>query len=163
MRNLDTMMRVLADDSQSEFSEDSLLGRLLPCAYGDEIPGRPHPGFLRLVAFGEEMSDGQSAGWIWEVVPGAVLEVSGSAGQVLRARVRRNFNGQQAQFVWMGEAVVAADGLARLRVPWSTEDEESGEAAAPLLRWTIGQRKGSAEVALQAVLSGGACTTIRDD
>ncbi len=162
MRNLDTMMRVLADDSRSEFSEDSLLGRLLPCAYGDEVPGRPHPGFLRLVAFGEEMSDGQSAGWIWETVPGAVLEVSGSAGQVLRARVRRNFNGQQAQFVWMGEAVVAADGLARLRVPWSTEDEESGEAAAPL-RWVIGQRKGSAEVALQAVLGGGACTSIRDD
>jgi asparagine N-glycosylation enzyme membrane subunit Stt3 len=162
MRNLDTMTRVLADDPRWGFSEDCLVARLLPCAYGDEVPGRPHPGFLRLVAFGEPLSDGKSAGWIWEAVPGAVLEVSGSAGHVLRARVRRNFNGQQTQFVWMGEALVGADGLARLRVPWSTEDEESGEAAAPL-RWTMGQRKGVAEVTLQAVLSGGGCTPIRDD
>jgi hypothetical protein len=162
MRNLDTMTRVLADDPRWGFSEDCLVARLLPCAYGDEVPGRPHPDFLRLVAFGEPLSDGKSAGWIWEAVPGAVLEVSGSAGQVLRARVRRNFNGQQTQFVWMGEALVGADGLARLRVPWSTEDEESGEAAAPL-RWTMGQRKGVAEVTLQAVLSGGGCTPIRDD
>jgi asparagine N-glycosylation enzyme membrane subunit Stt3 len=162
MRNLDTMTRVLADDPRWGFSEDCLVARLLPCAYGDEVPGRPHPDFLRLVAFGEPLSDGTSAGWIWEAVPGAVLEVSGSAGQVLRARVRRNFNGQQTQFVWMGEALVGADGLARLRVPWSTEDEESGEAAAPL-RWTMGQRKGVADVTLQAVLSGEGCTPVRDD
>jgi hypothetical protein len=162
MRNLDTMTRVLADDPRAGFSEDCLVARLLPCAYGDEVPGRPHPNFLRLVAFGNSLSDGKSAGWIWETVPGAVLEVSGSVGQILRARVRRNFNGQQAQYVWMGEAAVDADGLARLRVPWSTEDEESGEAAAPL-RWTMGQRKGIAEVPLDAVLAGGRCTSLRDD
>ena len=162
MRNLDTMTRVLADDPRAGFSEDCLVARLLPCAYGDEVPGRPHPDFLRLVAFGDSLSDGKSAGWIWETVPGAVLEVSGSVGQILRARVRRNFNGQQAQFVWMGEAAVDADGMARLRVPWSTEDEESGEAAAPL-RWTMGQRKGVAEVSLQAVLSGGVCSPLGDD
>ena len=52
--------------------------------------------------------------------------------------------------------------MARLRVPWSTEDEESGEAAAPL-RWTMGQRKGVAEVSLQAVLSGGVCSPLGDD
>lgn len=162
MRNLDTMTRVLADDPRLGFSEDSLVARLLPCAYGDEVPGRPHPDFLRLVAVGEPLSDGKPAGWIWEKVAGAVLEVKGSVGQVLRARVRRNFNGQQAQLVWMGEAVVDADGLARLRVPWSTEDEESGEAAAPL-RWTMGQSKGIAEVPLDAVLAGGKCTSLRDD
>ncbi len=161
-RNLDTMGRALADDPAHGQSDRPLVLRLLPCRYGAEVPGQPHPDFLRLVAFGETLSGGMPAGWIWECVPAAVLEVRGAVGQVLRARVRRVFSGQEDQYVWMGEARVEADGVARLRVPWSTEDEESGAAAGPL-SWTLGEQKGRAYVPLQAVLNGEPVQHIESD
>ncbi len=158
-RNWDTMGRVLGGELGLSHGGLSLVRRLLPLKDEHLAAAMPQPGFLRLVALGELAPTGEPSGWVWEVVRGAVLEVEGDPGQVLRGMVRRQFRDipgeRKKDYVWLGAALVDASGRARLRVPWSTEDESSGRAAGPL-EWAVGERAGSVHVPLDAVLGGGA-------
>lgn len=172
VRNLDTMVRLLHPEARATFvAEDgggawleTLGGRLL-----GEAPPRGRepvswPGFLRLVHMSprgerDPAPPGRDApapfGWIWERVPGAVVEVSGlSAADELVVRVDVRYVEASEELSWEGRARPGPDGVARVRVPWAT-DAPNGEGRVPSpARWAVGVLGGQLEIPERAVLGG---------
>ncbi len=68
-------------------------------------------------------------GWIWERVAGARLEIGGTAGERVNASLELECPLAGERWSWVGSALVGEDGLARLRVPYST-DAPNGDTLA---------------------------------
>ncbi|MGQ0719935.1 MAG: STT3 domain-containing protein [Candidatus Eiseniibacteriota bacterium] len=93
------------------------------------------------------------AGWIWEHVPGAVIESAGLPGEELRVRVIVRFEAARYETQWETAARCGADGLARVRIPWAT-DVPNGDAKAHNASWSLGGRGGPLTVPQAAVSAG---------
>jgi asparagine N-glycosylation enzyme membrane subunit Stt3 len=92
-------------------------------------------------------------GWIWERVPGARIEARGEPGQELAVEIRVRY--PHHELVWADHVAVAADGVARMRVPYATIDP-NGDGRAESASWTIGDRRGPLPIATAAVFGVGA-------
>jgi asparagine N-glycosylation enzyme membrane subunit Stt3 len=95
------------------------------------------------------------AGWIWEHVPGAVIEAAGAPGEELRVRMMVRFEAARYEMEWEGAARCDADGLARVRVPWAT-DAPNGDAQVHGAAWSLGGHGGPLVVPGGAVSAGSA-------
>lgn len=94
-------------------------------------------------------------GWIWEHVPGATLEARLAPGATLTARVELEYPGREAPWVWEARSVAGADGVARLRVPYTTVGPNGDGRALGPLEWSGGGSGGVVDVPVGAVERGG--------
>jgi hypothetical protein len=94
-------------------------------------------------------------GWVWERVPGAVVEARGAPGDTLSVTMRIRYPAGRYEMTWPHSAVCGADGLARLRVPYAT-DAPNGDGIVVSATWRLGDREGVLDVPESRVLRGGA-------
>lgn len=92
------------------------------------------------------------AGWVWERVPGAVIEANGTPGDTLMVETTVRYAPAQFELLWSRGTVADAKGMARIRVPYAT-DEPNGEGVATgPARWRFGLREGELAIPARAVL-----------
>jgi len=136
-------------------------GRLL--FDGADLTGAdPHPlGFLRL-AYVTPMRDTRPAlsprgaplpvGWLWERVAGAVVEARGAPGQTLSVSLTVRFTRARYALVFTDTAVADENGVARVRVPYSTEPAPGRVIGAA--QWSMGERNGTLAISEADVRAG---------
>lgn len=132
-------------------------------------PPNPPPsralGFLRLVHVAplpdparrlRSASDVSPAGWIWERVAGAVVEARGDPGELLEVEVRVRFPKARRSLVFRDRATTGPDGVARLRVPYGTEElNGDGRVDRGAARWRFAGLDGELRIPEAAVTAGG--------
>ncbi len=179
-RTLETMVKVHCQERKHEYldAQDrmqlerwrrTMASRLLPEALSGK-PGGPmrvvtEPfGSLRLVfasrSFDRLRPDPRNprypmrAGWIWERVPGAVLEARGAPGEALEVGFDVHYPAAQLVLPFRARATADEGGLARLRVPYTTERPNgTGRVQGPA-HWRMGAREGRVAIPAAAVRSG---------
>lgn len=104
---------------------------------------------------------GMPAGWVWEHVPGATLEVEGAAGETLEVAVRVRYDASRYELEWVRAARAGADGVARVRVPYATDAPNGDGMAAGPATWRMGAREGAVMVPARAVEEGGVLRVMR--
>ncbi|HTF35301.1 MAG TPA: STT3 domain-containing protein [Myxococcota bacterium] len=131
---------------------------------GSELGGEPAFGRFRLVtegpsgglAIGEQFSRGvrsQGAPYkLFEIVPGAELEVHAAPGTSVSAEVLLS-TPLPRQFTWRTTALAGDDGVVRLRVPYSTQTGLPTRAVQPY-RVTVGGVAHAVSVPEEAVATG---------
>ena len=129
-------------------------------------PGAANPplDFLRLVHVTTQVNPGykdartgrpRPAAFVWQRVPGARLSAGGRDGERLEVEVELAYERAGYRLVWRAAAPVGGDGLARLRVPYASDDS-NGDARVVRATWRVGQRGGELRLPGRAVLEGGA-------
>jgi len=99
-------------------------------------------------------------GWIWEYVPGAILEARGEPGSELAARLQVHYEVSDYELIWSGATNADSTGLARLRIPYATDAPNGDGVAATPVSWSFGGAGGEVAIPESAVLAG---ATIRAD
>ena len=79
-------------------------------------------------------------GWIWERVAGARLEIAGASGERVQLTLELECPTAGERWSWVGSAVVGDDGVARVRVPYSTDVPNGDTRARGPLRVQVGAR-----------------------
>jgi hypothetical protein len=79
-------------------------------------------------------------GWIWERVAGARLEIVGTPGTRVRASLELECPSAGERWSWVGSALVGDDGVARVRVPYSTDRPNGDTLARGPLRLQLDSR-----------------------
>ncbi len=98
--------------------------------------------------------DPAPAGWVWELVPGARLEVPGPVGSVLEIGLVVRYPSAQHEVVWQRSVRVDDDGIARVRLPYATDEANGDGVAAGPARWRLDGREGELVIPASAVLGG---------
>lgn len=94
--------------------------------------------------------DARPAGWVWEHVPGAVVEAAGEPGEHLEMQIVIRYpNGYEV--VWTRSAAAGSDGTARLRVPYATDSRNGDGASLGPARWRFEGREGMLVIPERAV------------
>jgi hypothetical protein len=94
------------------------------------------------------------AGWIWERVSGARVELSGEPGATLEVALELDYPGRPRSLVWSRTVRCDERGTARLRVPYATDAPNGdGVARGPAVA-RGGGRERSFDVPERAVLEG---------
>ncbi len=97
---------------------------------------------------------GLPAGWVWERVPGAIVEAKGAPGDTLEIAIRVRYASARHEIDWQGAGVAGEDGVARVRVPYATDAPNGDGQAQAAARWRCGRRAGEMAVPQEAVLRG---------
>jgi hypothetical protein len=97
----------------------------------------------------------QPAGWVWERVEGARVVARGAAGDALTVEAVLDYPGAAQSVVFTVSAVANARGVARVRIPYSTDAPNGDGRASGPARWRFGGRTGTVAVPERAVRSGG--------
>lgn len=105
--------------------------------------------FLRLVYVTPERSS-----LVWERVPGARVRFHGEAGTEFRLELNVAFELGDLDHYWGARAVVGADGVAELRVPYATDGPNGLGEPFGAATWTAGERRGRLTIPEAAVRSG---------
>jgi Archaeal glycosylation protein B long peripheral domain/AglB core domain len=93
-------------------------------------------------------------GLLWEHVPGATVEAHGAPGDELRLALPVSYARARYTLTWTGSAIADSTGVARLRVPYAT-DQPNGEGVADgPAQWRFGTRTGEVTIPAAAVLGG---------
>jgi len=118
--------------------------------------------FLRLVhastrrdASFRDRSSGraQPAAFVWERVAGAVLEWRGAPDERLEVTIEVDFPPAGYTLLWRSSAGADEEGVARLRVPYSS-NVANGDGQVLRARWEAAGRGGNLSVPEAAVLAG---------
>ena len=127
-----------------------------------QSPAVPPLDFLRLVHASplpdprrrlRGPQDISPAAWLWERVPGALVEGRGEPGSRLRVELELELPRARRAFRWWGEVEVGAEGTASLRVPYAT-DSPTPDLRVRSARWQLGDEEGSLAIPERAVLGG---------
>lgn len=94
------------------------------------------------------------AGWIWEHVPGAVLEARGAPGEVLTVNFQIRYKRADYTVNYEDKAAVGRDGVARMRLPYATIGPNGDGEVAGRATWSLGDRRGRLQVREADVLEG---------
>lgn len=147
----------------------SLGGRLLLHGYElDTSTGQPRGDsldFLRLVHISaERISDFEirympgplPLGYLWEHVPGARVEVAGTAGEEVELALDLDCDHDDVSYSlrWIRHATVEDDGFARIRIPYATDAPNGDLRSLGRARWKHASGSGTLEVPESAVLTG---------
>ncbi len=146
----------------------TLAGRLMMNGRLAELATRslvgPSLDFLRLVHISPHVLAGPPpvrhtlapvpVGWIWERVRGAELLVRGEPGESVRVEFELDYPDARQKLTWIGEARVGADGVALVRMPYSTEGPNGDAVPRGPANWRIGARSGQVAVPEAAVQAG---------
>jgi hypothetical protein len=88
-------------------------------------------------------------GLVWEWVPGATLEAEIAPGDTLDVALAVRYPRSGTALEWRRSAVAGEDGVARVRVPYSTEGPNGEGMPAGPARWRVrGSTSGGGEVAI---------------
>jgi asparagine N-glycosylation enzyme membrane subunit Stt3 len=131
-------------------------------SYNEDAEGRgPALGFVRLVHVSPRRDDRlrfraepNRLGWIWEHVPGAILEARGEPGSELRVELQVRYEASDYELTWSGTAHADATGFARLRVPYATDAPNGDGVAIAPAWWSFGGERGELAIPEAAVRAG---------
>ncbi|MDP7245342.1 MAG: hypothetical protein QF389_02015 [Planctomycetota bacterium] len=126
--------------------------------------GPPPPPYLRLVfvsPYPEPRPDLRwapeneiaPAGFVWERVPGAQLEVRAGPGTPVTAQMRIDYQKSGYAFEWSQSVRAGADGIARIRVPYAT-DTQMGDAVSSKAVLRVGEKSQVLQVREEQARSG---------
>ena len=88
-------------------------------------------------------SDVSPAAWLWELVPGALVEARGASGERLEVSIPVRYPKAKRQLTWEASALADETGRARLRVPYATlAPNGDGWVTPGTARWTMGAEGG---------------------
>ncbi len=146
----------------------TLAGRLMMNGRVADLATRslvgPSLDFLRLVHVSPNVLAGPPpvrhtnapvpVGWIWERVRGAELVARGASGESVRVELELEYPQARQKLTWIGEAQIGPDGVARLRMPYSTDGPNGDALVRGAASWRIGARSGTVSVPEAAVQSG---------
>jgi hypothetical protein len=90
------------------------------------------------------------------------VEAHGAPGDELRVALRVSFRDAGYQLVFQRRALAGADGIARIRVPYSTLVAQ-GEGIVGESRWNFGASSGALAIAEQDVSEGRIVRVPRED
>ncbi|MDP6940822.1 MAG: hypothetical protein QGH51_02240 [Planctomycetota bacterium] len=93
------------------------------------------------------------SGYIWERVSGAQLVVAAEPGTPVTAQMRISYKSSGYAFEWSSSALADKNGLARVRVPYSTE-ASMGDASSSNAVLRIGEKSQTLQVLEEQVRSG---------
>ncbi|MFT4537740.1 MAG: asparagine N-glycosylation enzyme membrane subunit Stt3 [Planctomycetota bacterium] len=96
-------------------------------------------------------------GWIYERVPGARIETDGVPGEHLTIALDLEYPGVENPLAFRRSSLVGADGIARMRVPYATEDTNGDGFVVGTPTWSIGARSGRLRIYADDVLNGNTC------
>jgi dolichyl-diphosphooligosaccharide--protein glycosyltransferase len=171
-RNTRSMISLHAPERAAEllrgesFSEQwffTMAARLLaggvPAPAEGAARGNPLP-FLRLVHVSPVLDQSPHAhalrprGFVWEHVPGALLEVHGDPGSTLAIELVLHY--LEGAFTLKVAAQARADehGIARLRLPYATEGKNGDGTPAAPAQWSFAGEKGTLVVSEAAIQAG---------
>ena len=167
-KDLEVMLRLLRPDERrayllipragavftSQRFLDTLAGRLLMGGRTADLEQRGLVGdsldFLRLVHVSPSFlpfappvrhtSGAVRTGWIWERVAGARLEIAGTRGERVQLVLELESPIAGERWSWVGSGLVGDDGLARVRVPYSTDAPNGDTLARGPARISVGAR-----------------------
>jgi asparagine N-glycosylation enzyme membrane subunit Stt3 len=94
------------------------------------------------------------AGWIWQYVQGAELQARGQSGDRLQVSVQIRYPSRDQPLIWEGSTIVGEDGVARVRVPYCTDQKNGDGSSNPTAQWKFSGESGSITIPESAVLSG---------
>lgn len=94
------------------------------------------------------------AGWIWERVPGAQVELHGAAGAAWEIAIELEYPGRPRPLVWSQSGHLGVAGAALVRVPYATDRPNGDGTAAGPARLQIGGVEHALDVPEAAVLGG---------
>jgi len=130
---------------------------------GNVVGGEAEPlGYLRLVHVTPQYARGSVGpvtgqpfpmGQVWERVPGATVEARGASAEELRVEFEIEYEGADYKVPWRSRARADADGVARIRVPYSTT-EPNGDGRVVEAQWSFPGAGGKLEIPQAAVLAG---------
>jgi len=98
------------------------------------------PSFLPFAPPVRHTSGAVRTGWIWERVAGARLEIAGARGERVQVVLELESPIAGERWSWVGSGLVGDDGLARVRVPYSTDAPNGDTLARGPARVTVGAR-----------------------
>jgi len=101
------------------------------------------------------MREAPPAGWVWEHVPGAVVEGHGAPGDTLAVELTVHYAPARWDLPWSRSAVCGTDGVARVRVPYATDGPNGDGLAKGPARWRLGRRAGDVTIPEQDVMKRG--------
>lgn len=94
------------------------------------------------------------SGWIYEYVPGALLEAEVPPGTELRVEFEVGFPEAGYKIPFVAHTRAGLDSMARLRIPYAThEPNGEGRVLGPA-RWVLGEREGALTIRARDVLEG---------
>ncbi|MFQ5748941.1 MAG: hypothetical protein ACE5H3_05720, partial [Planctomycetota bacterium] len=93
-------------------------------------------------------------GWIWEHVPGAILEAHGTPGTVFRIRFSVRYEKAGHTLEYEDSVMLGPDGTGRLRVPYTTEGPNGDGVIVGRPQWFLGNRAHRLVIPEQTVLEG---------
>ncbi len=133
-------------------------------SYNEETEGRgPALDFVRLVHVSPRRDDRlrfraepNRLGWIWERLPGAILEARGEPGSELTVELQVHYPASDYELIWSGTARADSTGLAQMRIPYATDAPNGDGVAAAPAWWSFGNERGELLVPEEAVLTGDA-------
>lgn len=94
------------------------------------------------------------AGWIWERVPGARVEIAGAPREELEVSLELDYPGRPRPLLWSRTVRCDEQGTARLRVPYATDAPSGDGTPRGPARVRGGGRERSFDVPERAVLEG---------
>ena len=177
---LPDMIRAAAPERRQRYVEErgERTGRLLPDWFktlgarlmvagsrtAEPPPPEDHPDFLRLIhASPESNKRPMLAGhgvvsspfaWIWEHVPGAQLVAYATPGTPFSVSLTVELGLADVRLSYVKRTTAGADGIARLRIPYSTRTSNGDAWVTGEPRWTLGERDGPLVISEEAVLGG---------
>ena len=98
------------------------------------------PSFLPFAPPVRHTNGAVRTGWLWERVAGARLEIVGTPGTRVRASLELECPSAGERWSWVGSALVGDDGVARVRVPYSTDRPNGDTLARGPLRLQLDSR-----------------------
>ncbi|MFN8177933.1 MAG: STT3 domain-containing protein [bacterium] len=101
------------------------------------------------------MREPPPAGWVWEHVPGALVEGRGAPGDTLAVELTVHYEPARWDLPWSRSAVCGVDGRARVRVPYATDGPNGDGVAEGPAHWRLGRRAGEVTIPEQAVMNRG--------
>ena len=98
------------------------------------------------------------SGWIWELVPGAVVDLIGEPGATWELALDLEYRVASYKLQVRFTGTLDASGRGRVLVPYATNANNGDGRATGPLRWKLGERTGNAVVPRSAVMNGSTLT-----
>ena len=94
------------------------------------------------------------AGFVWERVPGALVELRGAPGETLELALELEYMGGGYVLEYRASAAADAQGIARLRVPYAAPGANGDGVARAPLAWSFAGRRGALAIDAADVMRG---------
>lgn len=99
---------------------------------------------------------------VWERVPGAIVTAEASPGDTLTIGLVVRYPRADHELEWRRRGIAGADGVARVRVPYATDEPNGDGLADGPARWRLGGREGQVVIPESALREGSVLSLVTE-